>query len=687
MVNSSWRSLLETANGLTPWLHGDVRNFLLQTEGEASIHGSVSRIRAFVQSPFSTQAPCKVVLQLRTADLQVVRRSAGLVKAIQAVLQDESPWPVLDVSGPDAVLVTTVQMDVGEQIRVAEVFSGGLAGWSQAIAVLHDAKIPVHTEWTLDWDPQVVKYLQMQKPEVKVLCKPQDLDTLTVDEVPHLQVDAYETWWMRMQTLRPIQLMTISAPCPSWSGAAKARGLQTREGGLLLQLAGVCGSLAIPLVLIEQVEGFSKHPDFPAVSSAWEEAGYIRRWSNTLDLMDCLPVSRRRYLAVMQHRSCPHSALPLPGEAWTSAPRMTLAQAEVIFPLPKPIRKPLIPTQEILDKYLDPSLLPKSRARGQALQPANYRLRSPHSVATCFMARYGSQDCLPQELLETRGLMGCLFTDHQQVRFFSSAEISAMHGMQNTLWISQDVALNNQVAGNAIAVPHALAALGYALRACGVATRMSISETVALAHHGRLTAANSAFLPLDDGWILCRYDRLRDRLIAALPRMSFRSPLAGQASRLHVFVDPEGCQEVTVDMYASLEAVMAHLGLTPQRDEHCIGDPVQVAELPRVHSCGMHKDAASNGMTTILTTGGRFVVTARSPLTCLQVLEACQDEPDHNRTCALYAIDDTRQGDVFRLPAICIAVHENLHLPNLDFVLSSKQVATLAITCGNGVPG
>ena len=685
MVTTHWESLLETAQGISPLLHGSVRNFLLQVEGPVQTNGYVAWVRAFVQTSEQDKVPVRVALKIRASDVPMVQHCSGLLKAIQAKFMDEAPWPILDVAGPDSVLVSIIRLEQGEHIRVAEIFSGGFSGWSQAVTLLYDSQVPVSMGWTLDWDPQVVKYLQTQHPSLTVVTSPHELEEVSPETAVHLQVDAYDMWWLRMQSRQPASLFTISSPCPSWSTAASGRGLQTAEGGLLLHMAGVCAALEIPLVLIEQVEGFGRHPDYGSVVSAWERAGYVQRWCNTLDLLDFLPASRRRYLAILQHKSCALSVLPIPGEAWTPGRRMTLAQADVLFPLPAPIRKPLIPAPETLDMYLDPALLPGAKAPGRRQPPAAFRLRNANMTATCFMARYGSQHCLPVELLSTKGLMGCLYASSEGIRFFSSAEISSMHGMHEALWIGPDQSLNFQVAGNAIAVPHALAAFGFVLRSLGLAQGRPIASIVALCHARRITATNSAFLPVDAGWVLCRIDNLQSHLLTTLPKASFSVPLAGQATSKQVFEAPGARLNVIADAYASPQAVAAHLGLTVLHEPSSPAEMVSVTDMPRLLAAGTYANSSHTRHISVLSAEDHYVISAHSPLTCLQVLEACQTSACLGTTCALYSVEGSRVPDIFCLPRVCLAVPVLPGQPTLELSLTLLQVQQLRVDCSENL--
>ena len=372
---AEWLRLLDVCRDLTPLLDGQVRNFVVLPFGAANSQGAVTWVRAHIQTAHSMEAPHTVALKIRTADWLAVRFNQGHLKAVQATFCDEKPYPILDLSGPESVLVASVNIRNAECLQVAEVFCGGFSGWAQGVTLLHSAAMPLQLAWRLDWDPSVNKYLQTQHPALRVISTPAALEEVLPHEDILLQVDAFEVWWLRMQSARQVHIMTVSAPCPAWSNAARSRGLHSREGSLLLHMAGVCGCLGIPVVALEQVDHFPKHADYEAVMTAWRSAGYVQVWSAVLDLLDLLPASRRRFLAVLVHKESGLPLLPLAGENWLRCNIPTLARADAIFPLPAQLRSSLTLPQSVLQQYLDPALLPGSVARRHGSAPTQYRVR------------------------------------------------------------------------------------------------------------------------------------------------------------------------------------------------------------------------------------------------------------------------------------------------------------------------
>ena len=557
MVEPEWRRLRSICTDLSPLLHGDVRNFLIEPYGPANVSGAITWIRATILGD-SVGHATTIALKIRTSDWTAVKHSTCALKALQARLQDEPPCPVLDLTGPDAVLVAALQVERGEQLQVAEVFCGGFSGISQAITLLHKAAVPIHTAWRLDWDPLVQPYLCAQVPNLCVASSLSELDEAQPHQELLLQANADDNWWISTFARCPIDILASSAPCPAWSSAGRARGLRSGEGCLLLRMADVCSALEIPAVLIEQVANFPRHEDFGAVMAGWKEAGYTCKWSQTLDLLDVLPGC---FLAVLVHTSALSCGELLP-QSWSKGKRPTLASAQIVLPLPQALLKPLIPSHEVLSMYADPALVPNPRGRARPQAPLHFRVKKKEDTATCFMARYTKQHELPLSLLRQNGLMGCLLSDGDHLRFFSSAEISCLHGMHEPLWISGSTEANMQVVGNSISVPHAMAGLFFALQALGYDKGCSLADRIDLVLQGRMQAGNSVFLPAEDGWLLIHQDKLSARLAQAMPSLALTARLfSGLGFACVRFVASDQTVDLLVDLWTPVDQLFRHLGL------------------------------------------------------------------------------------------------------------------------------
>ena len=267
MIQPEWARVEAEACKLSPWLCGDIRYFVFEPFGEAICRGPTTLTRAKLWGSGMTE-PVTVVVKLRSSDWNVAKHVEGSLKALQAVLMNESPEPVLDVSGEESVIVAAVNMVKGEQIQLAELFCGGFAGISQAAALLYSAGLPIHVAWRLDWDPLIQPYLETQDPSLRFVHNHAGLTDVETGQEFVVQGDAASVWWMSAFLHRPTNAIALSTPCPPWSGAGRARGLDSPEGRLLERMVAVCQVAGVRYVLLEQVENYPRHPHFRKVQGA-----------------------------------------------------------------------------------------------------------------------------------------------------------------------------------------------------------------------------------------------------------------------------------------------------------------------------------------------------------------------------------------------------------------------------------
>lgn len=94
--------------------------------------------------------------------------------------------------------------------------------------------------------------------------------------------------WYEAVALWAPEIVTISAPCPPWSGAAQQQGLRCSDGQLLMRSIALRKILRPKVILIEQVAGFNAHPHQPWIQRALWFAAYHLRFSHVLELGDLM---------------------------------------------------------------------------------------------------------------------------------------------------------------------------------------------------------------------------------------------------------------------------------------------------------------------------------------------------------------------------------------------------------------
>ena len=151
-------------------------------------------------------------------------------------------------------------------------------------------------------------------------------------------------------------------------------------------------------------------------------------------------------------------------------------------------------SNDVLQKYLDPALLPHNALLGQEqgkrskIAVEAYRVRHPHDVFSCIMASYGTAHEMPVKMLQTYGLYGSLLCFEEILRFLTIPEILAIQGILQPLWLRGSVRTVVHQLGNAIATPHACIAimnmLGFVRTLDGVEVQ-SVSSDDAAQDSGR----------------------------------------------------------------------------------------------------------------------------------------------------------------------------------------------------------
>ena len=626
-----WRHLSKLAVEVDPSLHGALRNFLVRPFGNAVSTPTGLLSRAFVLQADGFTQGGKVLLKLRHSDWLALEDSTGVFKVLQSQVSSSAEDCMLDCTHDHTTVICTAALEAESSICMAEVFSGGFSGWSQAAYILHRGGTPIHTSWTLDVDPECEDMLRFQSPGLHCVWRGSDLDDL-LDDTPasvHVCANIQSDWWLRIFAIRPVHITAISPPCQPWSEAGQGAGLASDDGQLMLRAIDVLGAIQVPVVVLEQVGGFLRHPHAKAVFEAWALVGYEILWQATVDLLDVLPSSRPRTLIVFRHKSC-RGPPALTGHHWACTKRHNLATAQVLFDLPDSLLQPLILSEELVSTYMDPWFMPPSRV-GQVSQSRveAFRIRTAATTAGCFMAQYQFQHELPQNQLSSRGLLGFLLRHQGVLRFFSGAEVAALHGAVRPMLLQEDRRCQMRLLGNSLAVPQAAAGLAYACHALGFQGTPAPAEAVASCLSARMHNANAFFLPRGPDWILCRKDRVYELLVSGalkpLPSISQTAPqdfvpLTFQASRTAwtVYV-PAGAPALRVFSHLGVAHLAPALPATAYDRIHALR--LSVESPPSLDCAGFAGGCANTaGLCTVLVTNGVFIIDTWSPRMWTQLL-------------------------------------------------------------------
>eukprot|EP00438_Fugacium_kawagutii_P012152 Skav200038 [mRNA] locus=scaffold337:123643:125889:+ [translate_table: standard] len=390
-----------------------------------------------------------------------------------------------------------------QPIRVVEMFAGGFGGWKASWDVIAKAvKSTVHT-LAIEQDVDIAKNYAISH-SAKFVPREADLGLYSF----------HEGNWILQKTigddeLNPVlaayqpHVVSISSPCPPWSSAGTAPGLDSTDG-LLLPKALMHLRWARPtVVLLEQVAGIKRHPHFAVIIDVMKMLGYTVVWHKVIDLSQQAQPARPRWLALAlriraEVHICPFQMWPNQ-VAWEAC-RLHLTGSTL---------EALKPVQEVLAIAGNFRFVKNPAPAMNRTQEAVLELRTydDGDQLPVFMARYGSQHAFSEQYLAEYGYFGCFLREpafEAGRRFFAPAEIAVMHGV----WDHTYLPLSNTdawlIAGNQISVPHALLLTGNACRFLGI--DLEIAELFKCYHEHKLVASQAAMHDMPGGYMIAHHD-------------------------------------------------------------------------------------------------------------------------------------------------------------------------------------
>ncbi|CAE7228904.1 unnamed protein product [Symbiodinium sp. CCMP2592] len=315
--------------------------------------------------------------------------------------------------------------------------------------------------------------------------------------------------------------------------------------------------------------------------------------------------------------------------------------------------------------------------------------------AGVFVAQYQFQHELPAGMLEQQGLHGCLLQDATGLRFFSGAEIAAVHGAVQPVLLLASRHDQMRLLGNAIAVPHAAAALAQACRLmrCPGAPDMMLATQWCLAD--RLRCSTTALIPVTTGWILCRQDQIPE----VIQTLQVSEPDALQVDGPEVFVEVlfhTPGQDVATSLAAPAGLPVARLiGATgnyrntetgfdalpklPSAAATCL----QVPGAPSLNMSGfIGGSGVQSGLCTVLTHATVYLVDHSGPRSWSQLLHVFRAlDPDHDPNCCLgvYSLSGQRLTDHKTFGSCIVALSEDEDVPAFSLRQLAAHVSKVAV--------
>eukprot|EP00438_Fugacium_kawagutii_P026361 Skav206082 [mRNA] locus=scaffold2150:33552:38108:+ [translate_table: standard] len=343
--------------------------------------------------------------------------------------------------------------DINE-LTAIELFAGGFAGWTTAWKVLSPLMNQDLNVLAVDSDERACKTYAITHGATYIPSnqevQPQDFAEKSNRIIWNANI--HEEHMTATLTKMQPQIVTVSAPCPPWSGAAGAEGLESDEGALLMKALLMCRAARPKVIAVEQVSNFNSHPHKSTILRTVQFMGYRLQGQRVLNMDRHSNTSRCRWLAIFT-RVADSTLQPL-----ISWPTGQETQTNPVMQLKDEDLHQLTIDDKARQVASNPAMLKGGRVRTPT-QVFAERLYKEGDTIPCFMAQYNNQHNLPTRLLEKYGYYGHFLATNEaktEGRYWHPAEIALMHGVQSQYWVDADLPTSYRLVGNCIGTPHAM---------------------------------------------------------------------------------------------------------------------------------------------------------------------------------------------------------------------------------------
>eukprot|EP00438_Fugacium_kawagutii_P018508 Skav201481 [mRNA] locus=scaffold828:142627:144900:- [translate_table: standard] len=392
---------------------------------------------------------------------------------------------------------------VPNTINWLELFAGGFGGWKSAadfvtsqisagdirsIAVEHDVNIAMSYAIT-----NHTGFVQQEHPLSKDFFQNCPGDWVIRDDVMSPK-------WKQAVAAIGIDAVSISAPCPPWSGASHAPGLNRDDGMLLMESILEARYFRPLLIHVEQVVNFAQHPHRSIIIRALHWIGYKVIFQRTLNVTDSLHTDRPRFLlvALRVHGDVCLESVPI----WNFQ-SFTFPSCTAIFQCWTPdTQQELVLTDDVLKVANDPRLTRMQVPTGKTV--LDTRVYSSDAVTPTFMSMYGQQHELDFDYLLIHKFYGHYVRDDQfpnGCRHWHPSEITLKHGLTNQAFQFDDHRQAWIIQGN-IVTP--LQVIPLVVLTCNAFWNASVDvqEVIEKYMHARWSAEDVGFQRLTDGFLM-----------------------------------------------------------------------------------------------------------------------------------------------------------------------------------------
>ena len=323
---------------------------------------------------------------------------------------------------------------------------------------------PTATKFALDHDHCVATWYARNFTDGAIAAKPEDIFRLRDEafyyrEAPiTFQTDVQLGWYLLF--CEPIEIATASPPCPAFSAASSAAGLEKAEGQVIIDTILKIMILQPKVLVLEEVATLYTHVHFPLILELLNWGNFQVAWQTTLNLDDWLPQSRPR-LILVAFRRCSQGLQHFPCQPWRPSPSrsLSLKDSHCLLTDEAITEVTAAPLDfETAKLYFDPNKIPGAVPKSFK-DVIRFRLRTPDDRVQCIMASYAYGHEFDAASQSSKGILGSLLRHQGRLRFLAGPELLWLQGLSVEWRGPLNARLLNHIVGNAISVPHALIGL------------------------------------------------------------------------------------------------------------------------------------------------------------------------------------------------------------------------------------
>ena len=338
-------------------------------------------------------------------------------------------------------------------LNVAELFCGGMGGWTQAIRRSKGFK----TILALDSDPLASEWFIQNNGGCSCVQGEFFLQDFATGTFPVFTCDINDKSWYQTFLTLPCDVVTASFPCTPWSAMGAQHGLQGQPGQALLAFLSMLRLLQPMSVGLENVPGFRAGPEYDKFCEQLQLAGYQIMYSTVHELANVAVASRRRWLAVAvstlfltkpeRVHTWAHPLLHMPVYYQPSLHSTTFQSQDACF------------AWDVSDEEY--SILRQYPVAPESNLPFN-RVVQRGMVIPTYTASYRSSLNFAAQFLKSKGLYAWLIQDAAgRHRWFSPMEAALTMGFPLETMLPVNPVDAIRLVGNAIAPAQAALALVY----------------------------------------------------------------------------------------------------------------------------------------------------------------------------------------------------------------------------------